>query len=146
MMFLFLTVTNKLNGTATECAVQKLVSLHCPGCGGTRCAANIASGHWIAAMGYNAMLMTGFLVLMATFVFIIVRMTVLGKPAPQLPNIHARWIWFSIGAIAESVFIYLGIPFLAGMITRFVLLKMRGREWYEEVFIPKISPLTLIVG
>lgn len=99
MMVLFLSVTAKLQGAATECAVHQLIGLHCPGCGGTRCAQSIASGRWIGAMGHNAMLMTGFLVLMASLVFIFVRMTLLGKPAPRLPDIGPRCLWFGIGGI-----------------------------------------------
>lgn len=62
---------------------------------------------------------------------------------PPLFGVQGSLIGIGIGEIAQAVFLYLGLPFLAGILSRVLLIPLRGQRWYDEVFLPRISPLTL---
>lgn len=99
-IYLFPAIIHRMQGgSGTTCAVHAWSGLHCPGCGGTRCAEAITSGQWITAMGYNPLLATGFLVFMAAALYLAIRMTLLGKPAPALLEIPATLLWAALAAV-----------------------------------------------
>lgn len=75
------------------CFFYSLTGWHCPGCGGTRCAADLAAGNWRQALGHNALLTAGAAAFAAASIYLVTKVTVLGKPAPRAPEVPARLLW-----------------------------------------------------
>ena len=89
----------KTSQSIPSCAIQKLTGFDCPGCGGTRCARDLFHGDLISAFDHNAMLALGAILFFAGSIYLIIRVTLLGKQAPPFPHISNLWIWLGVAGI-----------------------------------------------
>lgn len=97
---LILGMTRLLGQQGAKCFIHQSTGLHCPGCGGTRCAHDLTAGNWLDALNHHALLTIGAFLFGCLSLYLIVRITILGKPAPKLPNIPSSSIWLGVGLIA----------------------------------------------
>lgn len=95
----FLTLTHWLSSQNSHCLIHSSTGWHCPGCGGTRAFHDVASGNGSDALSHHALLVVGMFSFSCISLYLIIRITILGKPAPQLPNISTSWIWVGGGII-----------------------------------------------
>lgn len=93
-----------LAGASSGCGFHRLTGLHCPGCGGTRCGHALLRGDLRSALSHNALVFTGLVLFLSGSGYLIVRMTILGKPAPRIPEIGVRWLWVAFaGVVAFAI-------------------------------------------
>lgn len=100
MVVVLLKSAQFLGRNGMTCGFRKVTGLHCPGCGGTRAAHDLLAGDIIPAFGHNALLISGAFLFALLCAYLIVRITILGRPAPRLPDISLRWVWLGVGVIA----------------------------------------------
>jgi len=91
MAFLLLSLSQWFGAQGAECGIKQWTGYYCPGCGGTRCANDLIRGHLLEAWAHNALLTAGALLFTSGCIYLIIRMTLLGKPAPKI-NISPLWI------------------------------------------------------
>lgn len=95
----FLSFSQWIGSKGTHCFIHSATGFHCPGCGGTRCAHDLLAGNWQHALGHHALLVVSVIGLSVISLYLIVRITILGKPAPKIPNISTSFIWGGLGII-----------------------------------------------
>jgi len=102
-LLLFLGATHLIRGLFShhfsKCGILQTTGYYCPGCGGTRCAHDLAAGNWLSALGHHVPLTVGVFTLGALCLYLVVRITILGKPAPRLPNISTPWLWTGLSLL-----------------------------------------------
>ena len=96
---LFLVLTRWLGAQSSGCFLHQNTGLHCPGCGGTRCTNDLIAGNWLEALSHHALLTIGLVIFGALSLYFIVRVTILGKPAPALSSIAIPCLWIALGLL-----------------------------------------------
>ena len=98
-MVILLGFAHLTGGLALECSLLKYTGIYCPGCGGTRCAGALLHGELKQAWGFNAVLTLGAITFSLCSLYLIVRITLLGKEPPKRPVIPIKWYWVGLGAV-----------------------------------------------
>ena len=98
LAFSFLSTSRWFGAQGARCAIKQWTGYYCPGCGGTRCASDLIHGHFLEALGHNALLTTGALIFLLGNLYLIIRITILGKTPPKI-NLSPILIWVILGTV-----------------------------------------------
>ena len=99
LIAIFISLTRWLGGFGYRCGVLEFSGFYCPGCGGTRCAHALSRGNLLQAWGHNPLLTIGAFTFALICLYLIIRITLLGKTAPPIPDIRLRWLWTGAAGI-----------------------------------------------
>ena len=96
LAIVFSSITDSLGA---DCPIHQATNLHCPGCGGTRCANDLLAGNWLGALNHHLLITAGIFGYSALSLYFIVRVTILGKPTPRLSSIAIPCLWITLGLL-----------------------------------------------